>query len=317
MHRLRAAVALVALLVGSVACQGANTLPVATHPRVDRVSMLPETAVKVLPADDPTPPVLHSDEFDEPVPVPVISTAGAEDAPFIPVGEDTMYFFFAADPNLDPSFQLRDPGNGIWVSERVDGVWQEATLVWLQDPGVLALNGCPVVVGDEIVFCTAREGQTGLGWFRAERHDEGWRGWTPIDYPADLEVGELHLHGPDLYYGSSRDGGMGGDDIWRSTLVGGAWTAPENITGANSTSDDTRPFVTGDGRELWITRWHEGSPAIFRSRLVDGGWAAAELIVSQFAGEPTLDGEGNLYFVHHFLRDGVIVEADIYVAPRR
>jgi hypothetical protein len=41
------------------------------------------------------------------------------------------------------------------------------------------------------------------------------------------------------------------------------------------------------------------------------------LIISQFAGEPTLDAEGNLYFVHHFYLDGKQIEADIYVAYRK
>ncbi len=42
-----------------------------------------------------------------------------------------------------------------------------------------------------------------------------------------------------------------------------------------------------------------------------------ELIVSQFAGEPTLDDAGNLYFVHHYFEHGQMIEADIYVAYRK
>ncbi len=286
-------------------------------PPVDRLALIPSGATKVLPADDATPPVLHSVEFTEPIPVPVINTAGAEDAPFIPAGEDVMYFFFAGDPNLDPPIQVRDPGNGIWVSERLDGTWQEPTLVRLQDPGQLALNGCPAVSGDEMLFCTARDGLAGLHWFRAERVDGAWSNWALVDYPAAFEVGELHVHGDLLYFGSSRPGGLGGEDIWTTTRVDGSWTEPVNVAAANSPVDDTRPFVSADGSELWITRWHEGSPAIFRSLRVDGEWQEAELIVSRLAGEPTLDAEGNLYFVHHFLADGEIVEADIYVAARK
>ena len=41
------------------------------------------------------------------------------------------------------------------------------------------------------------------------------------------------------------------------------------------------------------------------------------MIVERFAGEPTLDARGNLYFVHHYFRDGVMLEADLYVAHRR
>ena len=49
----------------------------------------------------------------------------------------------------------------------------------------------------------------------------------------------------------------------------------------------------------------------------DGEWQEPELIVSQFAGEPTLDSQGNLYFVHHFYRDGRMIEADIYVSRKK
>jgi hypothetical protein len=47
------------------------------------------------------------------------------------------------------------------------------------------------------------------------------------------------------------------------------------------------------------------------------GWQPPELIISQFAGEPTLDDEGNLYFVHHFYQDGEMIEADIYLAEKK
>jgi hypothetical protein len=60
-----------------------------------------------------------------------------------------------------------------------------------------------------------------------------------------------------------------------------------------------------------------GTPGIFRSVMNDRTWGQPELIVSQFAGEPTLDDAGNLYFVHHYYEDGVMIEADIYVAYRK
>ena len=76
-----------------------------------------------------------------------------------------------------------------------------------------------------------------------------------------------------------------------------------------------------DGLELWFngqsTKGRPG-PAIFRSlRQPDGTWGAAEEIVSTFAGEPTLSGDGKtLYFVHHYYSEdlGTMLEADIYVS---
>jgi len=37
-------------------------------------------------------------------------------------------------------------------------------------------------------------------------------------------------------------------------------------------------------------------------------------ILSRFAGEASLDRDGNVYFTHHFFRNGEMLEADIYVA---
>jgi len=61
-----------------------------------------------------------------------------------------------------------------------------------------------------------------------------------------------------------------------------------------------------------------GAPAIYRSEKVNGAWSEPQLILSQFAGEPTLDSEGNLYFAHHFFNNASqMIEADIYVAYRK
>ena len=78
--------------------------------------------------------------------------------------------------------------------------------------------------------------------------------------------------------------------------------------------DGRLPFVTEDGNELWLTRTYMGTPALYRSQMGPDGWQEPELIVSQFAGEGSLDRAGNLYFTHHFFHYGEMLEADIYVA---
>jgi hypothetical protein len=77
------------------------------------------------------------------------------------------------------------------------------------------------------------------------------------------------------------------------------------------------PYISSDGEELWFTRFYLGTPAIFRSLKTADGWDEPELIISQFAGECTLDDEGNIYFVHHYYEDNVMIEADIYVAYKK
>ena len=57
--------------------------------------------------------------------------------------------------------------------------------------------------------------------------------------------------------------------------------------------------------------------AIFKSERIDGEWQEPELIVSQFAGESSVDNEGNLYFTHHFYEDGIQIDADIYMLKKK
>jgi len=284
---------------------------------LNRHKRIPADVVKGTPENDQHPPVLHSQEFEPPVPVPGISTAGAEDSPFIPADRDELYFFFVSDVRLDPSLQIRDPVNGIWRSRLEGGVWQEPELVLLQKRGELALNGCPFVAGNEMYFCTFRAGSASAQWFRAERSGGGWANWTRVQFPSALEVGELHFHGDTLYFGSTRPGGLGGKDIWRVVRSGTQWTGLENVEAVNSAENEDQPYISPDGQELWFTRRHQGTPGVFRSRRGVGSWQEPELIVSRFAGEPTLDRHGNLYFVHHYYRNGVMIEADIYLARRK
>jgi hypothetical protein len=158
-----------------------------------------------------------------------------------------------------------------------------------------------------------------MHWFTAEQEGGSWKNWQPVDFDPDYEVGELHISadGDELYFHSPRPGGKGGYDVWLSRKVQEAWGEPENLAVINSPEDDGWPFLSQDGSELWFLRTYRGTPALFRSLKGEGGWEEPEMIISQFAGEPSLDEEGNLYFVHHFFEDGQMIEADIYLAKKK
>ena len=51
--------------------------------------------------------------------------------------------------------------------------------------------------------------------------------------------------------------------------------------------------------------------------MVNGAWQTPDLVVSPLAGEPSIDAQGNLYFVHHYYVADQMVEADIYVAYKK
>jgi len=98
-----------------ISCAEKN--PIAVYPVVAREDRIPADAVKRTPETDQHPPIMHSTDFDEPVPMTLtINTAGAEDSPFITPDGNTLYFFFTPDVSVPPNEQLFDDVTGIWVS---------------------------------------------------------------------------------------------------------------------------------------------------------------------------------------------------------
>jgi len=307
------------VLVVCLLLLGACSKP-ADYPIVSRESMLAEDIIKRTPETDITPPIMHSDEYESAVPLPYpVNTTGGEDSPFILPDGNTLYFFFTPDVRIPHNEQLTDNVTGIWVTYKIDNNWTVPGRVWLQDAGKLALDGAPFVGDNEMWFASAREGYNGMNIFTAEKINGIWSNWQYVggEIVGDLKLGELHIYEDELYYHSDREGGAGGYDIWMIKKEGEGWSDAVNIAAVNTPEMDGFPFISLDGTELWFTRVYMGSPAIYRSIRLDGQWQAPELIVSQFAGEPTLDAQGNLYFVHHYYENGEMIEADIYVAYKK
>lgn len=296
------------------------------QPAIERESKIPADAVKMTPEIDSMPPQLDAkfaDEYAAPVPLPApLNTAGAEDSPFVMPDGKTLYVFFTPDVRVPVEKQLLDGVTGIYASKKqADGTWGKPQRVVLQDADKLALDGCEFVQGNTMWFCSAREGYTGVNLFTAEFKNGKWTDWQYVGdkLVKEYQVGEMHISadGSELYFHSPRAGGKGQLDIWVSRKTGGEWNQPENVAALNSEENEGWPFVTQDGKQLWFTRFYQGSPAIFKSEKTNGEWQTPELVVSQFAGEPTLDDKGNVYFTHHFYKDGKMVEADIYAAYKK
>jgi len=322
--------ALLALMTTRCECQ-----PDKVHPCLGKVptrsERIPADVVKGTPASDFFRPTLRSTEFEAPVPWPgPVNTAGAEDSPFFAPDGSAFVFFFAPDVRVPAEKQLQDCTAGLWQSRPEGTGWSEPVRLLLNDD--VALDGCPFVQGDTLWFCSARAGNfRGVDAWLATADDDGWSDWRNAGEQLNQQrqIGEWHIgsDGNTMYFGADRSGGQGGLDLYSMPRVGDGWGEPVNLGAViNDAGDQARPFLAADGSELWwdSNSAHGGTgPAAWRSkRDANGNWGAAEEIVSNFAGEPTLDPDGNLYFVHHFMTDPVagpiqIVEADIYVAKRK
>lgn len=307
---------LLVLILTIHACDGN---PQTSTPAPDRESLIPAQQVKITPETDIYPVVSLTDEYEDPVPLPYpVNTAGAEDSAFITPDGDTLYVWFTPDVSKPPEQQIIDGVTGIYAFQKSGDEWSPAERVMLQDPGKLAMDGCEFALGQVMWFCTTREGYTGLHWFTAEFVDGTWNNWKEADFDPAYEVGELHISadGSELYFHSSRAGGLGGYDLWMSRKTDGAWGEPQNLTALNSPYTDGWPFLSQDGSELWFTRGN-GAPSLYRSVRVNGEWSEPEQMFSHFSGEASLDLNGNVYFTHHFYKDDVMLESDVYIAHRR
>jgi hypothetical protein len=282
-----------------------------------RESKIPVNKTKMSPERDNNPPKSCSEEYLDPIPVPgKVNTAGGEDSAFIMPDGETLYFFFTPDVAQPVENQVQDQVTGIYVSSNQGGIWGDPTRVILQDHGKLALDGCAFIHGDIIYFCSAREGYSGLHWFRAELINGTWCNWDIADYELKTDqysTGELHISGNELYFHSDRPGGKGLLDIWVSVKADGEWGEPTNIALVNSEGNEGWPCISEDASELWFSKDY----GVWRSKKVNGEWGEPEKMFWPLAGEPSIDRIGNVYFTHHFFQDDVMIEADIYVAYRK
>lgn len=95
------------------------------------------------------------------------------------------------------------------------------------------------------------------------------KGWEADEF--------LSADGNELYFTSSREGGFGGKDIYKSTkLPNGEWSKAVNLgPKINSSFDEQAPFVHPDGATLFFSsnRYKKkGTYDVFTSTLSDSGW---------------------------------------------
>ncbi|OGS44449.1 MAG: hypothetical protein A3K76_03565 [Euryarchaeota archaeon RBG_13_57_23] len=288
-----------------------------------RSDVIPDDVAKGTPATDYFKPVLHLDDWEDPVPMTgPINTAGAEDSPFITPDGNRFFFFFTPDVRVPAEKQLLDKVTGIWWSQKVGGVWTEPERIILNDD--VALDGAEFVLGDTLWFASIRTGNyEEIDIYTAQYEDGEWGDVENAgsQLNVDYDIGEFHLtadgntiyfHTGNLDYGENMD-------LWTTNRVAGGWSQPVKVPDVNTDSTEGYPFLTQDGGELWYTGTSKlgyPGPAIFRCIKNGSEWDPAVEVLSNFAGECTMDSEGNLYFVHHYFSQNLttMLEADIYVA---
>lgn len=145
---MRKIIILYILFLFIISCTGHETVV------VDRESTIPSDAIKITPETDANPVKSLTAEYSDPVPVLYpISTAGAEDSPFIMPDGNTIYFFFTPYVRIPAEKHVIDSVTGIYVSHKQGDSWTKPERVVLQDNGKLSLDGCFFAKDNYALFC--------------------------------------------------------------------------------------------------------------------------------------------------------------------
>ncbi len=316
-----AVIIVIVFVLAVIAMSQPKTLRVVTNQ--ERLDSIPSGAVKQGPQTDIHKPVVLSSHWSTPVPMSgPVNSAGAEDSPFVTANGTWFFFFFTPDVSVPAEKQLIDGVTGIWWTQKTADGWSLPTKVVLSDD--VSLDGAEFVQGNTMWFGSVRAGNLGeIDVYTAQY--EGGR-WTDVQNAGaqlnvDYDIGEFHItaDGNTMYFHKGNWSGAGEDmDIWKSQKTDSGWSTPVLVPAVNSaTRDDGFPFVTQDGSQLLFTSTSThgyAGPSIYRSVLQsNGSWGPPEEIIGNFAGEPSMDSAGNLYFVHHYFdAANNMIEADIY-----
>ncbi len=288
----------------------------------DRLNAIPASAVKQSPSTDIHKPVMLSTLWSTPVPMEgPVNTAGAEDSPFITANGTWFFFFFTPDVKVPAEKQLIDGVTGIWWAQKTAQGWSQPEKIILSDD--VALDGAEFVSGNTMWFGSVRADNLGEIDVYTAQYENGL--WKRVENAGeqlnvDYDIGEFHItaDGNTMYFHRGSWGANGSMDIWKTEKSSSGWSGPILVPGVNNPSrDDGYPYVSPDGTQLLFTSTSThgyAGPSIYRSVIqANGSWSAPVEIVGNFAGEPTMDSAGNLYFVHHYFdASNNMIEADIY-----
>ena len=219
---------------------------------------------------------------------PNVNSSGYEYINAVSLDEGQLYFTRkGADPNSDESFYRS-------VSARSS----TGQLNW--SPAIEI--GAPInTPGNEGALCVSPDGQT-IIITCCSRHDsygtcdlysshkigENWSEPENLGEQINTSAWEsqpcLAADGRTLFFVSTRRGGHGGSDIWKSTkLDDGNWSQPLNLDDSiNTPADEMAPFIHPDGHTLYFSSTGHpgmGGADLFVSRMdANGIWHKPENI---------------------------------------
>jgi outer membrane protein OmpA-like peptidoglycan-associated protein/Tol biopolymer transport system component len=242
---------------------------------------------------------------------------------------------FTADGKfLIYTVRYHDDEDFFYSSKNAAGNWQKAQPLEAVNTE-LSEGGSSISADGRLLFFTGcyRPGSLGgCDLYYTEMQNGEWQSLrhpgAPINSAHWDSQPSLSANGRYLYFASDRPGGLGGNDIWRSTrLADGSWGKPQNLGAPiNTPGNDESPFIHADGQTLYFMS--DGHPGLgdydlFYARLDTGGsWQTPENMgypINTAAAEGalvvSLDGKTAYYTTDENTKEGERQDFDIYQFP--
>lgn len=207
-----------------------------------------------------------------------LNTAALEGCPFVAQRGDVLYFASNRPGGLG--------GLDIWYALRIaDGGWGEPVNFTIVNSSVD--DFCPMAHrnGRTFLFVSARAGGCGGDDIYASRLHEtrGWAAPTNLGCAVNSAGNEASpsLTDTELYFSSTRAGGPGGSDIYRSAFDGTSFGPPAIVAELSTSANDNRPNLRRDGLEVYFDSNRSGGL---------GGidiWSATRMTTAEAWSTPT------------------------------
>jgi Tol biopolymer transport system component len=162
----------------------------------------------------------------------------------------------------------------------------------LSDVSSTSLDNAPTLSGDEltILFHSTRPGSLGgRDLWMASRPSTSVSFDTPVNAASLNSTSEefspsITASGLEIYFATSRAGGLGSYDIWKSTRPSSiaAFAAPERVANINSGDVDYFPTISSDGLSLYFASDRSGGEGNFDT------WIAKRNSTAEEFGAPTV-----------------------------
>lgn len=187
--------------------------------------------------------------------------------------------FTALRPENDEDLYVTHFKDGHWttptsISDKINTAENEGT-------GTLSADGRTLV----FTACNRRDGYGSCDLYISRKNGKDWEAPKNIGINVNTPFWEsqptLSPDGRTLYFISDRKGGLGGRDVWYTSLQkNGEWSPAKNIGGpVNTPDDEASPYLHANGHTLFFaSEGHEGFGGydLFFSDSTAAGWQKPE-----------------------------------------